>query len=81
MSFEIFSAIWSHVNENEIKIVKKIKHFEKQKKNGLEIWWIHTCSQNLALIHSVVSEKTMSTDRRRTDDDGRPRDDSSSAVQ
>ncbi len=36
------------------------------KKNGLQIWWIGTCPQNLALIHSVVSEKTMSTD-----DDGR----------
>ncbi len=32
----------------------------------MEIWWIGTCPQNLALIHSVVSEKTMSTD----DDDG-----------
>ncbi len=35
--------------------------------------------QNLALIHSVVSEKRMSTDGRT--DDGRPRDNSSSAVQ
>ncbi len=64
--FEIFSPIWSHVNENEKNIVKNEK-FEKQKKNGLEIWWIGTCPQNLALIHSMVSEKTVSTDDGRTD--------------
>ncbi len=41
-------------------------------------------TKNLALIHSVVSKKTMSTDDRHgcmTTDDGRPHDDSSSAVQ
>ncbi len=88
MSFEIFTPIWSYINENEKKIVKN-QEFKilKNKKNGLEIWWIGTCPQNLALIHSVVPEKTMSTDDgrttdgRKTDDDGRPRDDSSSAVQ
>ncbi len=55
---------------------KKTKQKLKiKKKNGLEIWWIGTCPQNLALIHLVGSEKTISTD------DGRPRDDSSSTVQ
>ncbi len=50
----------------------KILHFEKQKKkNGLEIWWIGTCPTNLALIQSVVSEKTMSTDDGRTTTDAR----------
>ncbi len=47
---------------------KKKKKIEKQKRYGLEIWWIDTCPQNLALIHSVVSDKTMSTDDRRTTD-------------
>ncbi len=75
MSFEIFSPVWSHVNENEKKFVKnqKFKIFEN-KKNGLEIWWIGTCPQNLALIHSVVSEKTMSPDDGRRTDDGRTTD-------
>ena len=34
--FEVFSPIWSHVNENEKKIVKKkkskLQNFEKEKK-------------------------------------------------
>ncbi len=34
----------------------------KNQKYGLEIWWLGTCPQNLALIDSVVSEKMMSTD-------------------
>ncbi len=47
---------------------------------------IGTFPKNLALIRSVVSEKTMSMDERRMTDgrrkyNGRPRDDSSSAVQ
>ncbi len=45
--------------------ISKIKIL-KNKKNCLEIWWIGICPKNLALIHSVVSKKTMSTD-----DDGR----------
>ncbi len=32
----------------------------------MKIFWIGTCHQNLASIHLTVSEKTMSTDRRRT---------------
>ncbi len=48
----------------------KITNFEQQ--NGLEIWWVGTCPKKLTLIRSVVGEKTMPTD-----DDGRPRDDSS----
>ncbi len=88
MSFETFTPIWSHVNKNEKKLAKiqnlkfhnSLSNFGRYGSGDLEIWWIGTCPQNLALIHSVVSEKTMSTNGRRTDD-GRPRDDSSSAVQ
>ncbi len=56
------------------KKCKKIK-FEKTTTKGkcLEIWWTDSVSQNLALIRLTVSEKTS--------DDGRPRDDSSSAMQ
>ncbi len=46
----------------------KLNFFLKQNINGLEIWWIGICPQNLALIHSVVSEKTISTDDERTTD-------------
>ncbi len=57
-----------------------MRNFENQKKNGLEIWWKGTFPQNLALMCLTGSEKTGFTDAGRTDD-GRPRDDSSSAVQ
>ena len=43
----------------------------KTEKNGLQIWWIATFSQNVALIRLTVSEKMRCTDGRRTDD-GRP---------
>ena len=66
MSFEFFLPYGPMLMETKKKKRKKIKNFEKKKKNYLEIWWIGTCPQHLALIHSVVSEKTMSTDGRRT---------------
>ncbi len=59
-----------------------MRNFEKQTKNCLEIWRKCIFPPNLALICMTGSEKTGFTDR--TDgrtDDGRPRDDSSSAVQ
>ncbi len=64
------------------------KILKNKKKSGPEIWWTGSFSQNLALIHLMVSEKTGFTDGR-TDgwmydaqtDAGRLRDDSSSAVQ
>ncbi len=45
--------------------IQKSKIF-KHGKNSLEIWWIATFPQKIALIHLTVSEKT-----RFTDDDGR----------
>ncbi len=41
----IFCPLWSYVNENKNKIVKKSKEKQKQKrkKNGLEIWWLDIC--------------------------------------
>ncbi len=57
-----------------------MQNFEKQQKNGLEIWWKGTFPPNLALICLTGSEKTGFTDDRRTDD-GRTRDGSSYAVQ
>ncbi len=59
------------------KIIKKIKNLNLGGKNGLEIVDRYLFPK-LALIRSVVSEKTMCA---RTADDGRPRDNSSSAVQ
>ncbi len=44
-----------------------MQNFEKWKKN-LEIWWIATFPQNLALIRFMVSEKTGVTDDGRTTD-------------
>ncbi len=65
-----------------------MQNFENKKKNGLEIWRKGTFPPNLALICMIGSEKMGftdgRTDGRRTDggtDDGRPRDDSRSAVQ
>ncbi len=54
------------------KTKKKIVKIQKSKifkngKNGLEIWWIATFPQNLALICVTVSEKTRFTDGRTTD--------------
>ncbi len=49
-------------NHKKSKILNFEKPKKKKKKNDMEIWWIGTCPQNLALIHSGVSEKTMSTD-------------------
>ncbi len=60
------------LRNQKFKILKIIK-------NGMEIWWIGICAQNLALILSVVSWK-MSMDDGHTDDDQRPRDDSRCAV-
>ena len=57
--------------------IKKYK-LKNRNKNGLEIWWIPTFPQNLALICFTVSEKTRFTDGR-TDDDGRLRQGISSA--
>ncbi len=37
-------------------------------KNALEIWWIPTFPQNLALISLTVYENMRFTDGRRTDD-------------
>ena len=58
-----------------------MQNFEK--KNGLEICRKGTFPPNLALICMTGSEKTGFTDDGQTDGrtDGRPRDDSSSAVQ
>ena len=42
----------------------------KNGKNDLEISWIGTFPQNLALIHLMVSEKTRFTGDGRTTDDG-----------
>ncbi len=58
------------LTKTEKKIVKiqKSKIF-KNGKIGLEIWWIATFPQNLALIRLTVSEKTYFTD-----DDGRTTD-------
>ncbi len=81
MSFEGFSPIWSHVNENEKKIVKnqKMQNFE-QHKNDVETWWKGTFPPNLALVCLTGSDKTVFTEGGRMDD-GRARDDSSSDVQ
>ena len=49
----------------------KIENFENRKKNGLEIWWRGSYSQNLAWIHAAVSEKLEFTDGRM---DGRTTD-------
>ena len=62
------------LTKRKTKIIKKSNILKnKQQKNGLEIWWIGTFPQNLALIHLSVSEKTMSMAGRGTNDDGRPR--------
>ncbi len=53
------------INKNKIKI-KSLN----LKKNVVEIWWIGTFPRNLALIHSVVFEKTMPTDDGRSRDNG-----------
>ncbi len=55
MSFEVFSPIWSHVNENE-------------KKNDLEIWGKGTFPPNLTLFCMMGSGKTGFTDDGRTTD-------------
>ena len=66
-----------------MKTKKKIIKIQKSKifkngQNGLEIYWIATFPQNLALICLTVPEKTRFTDGRTTDD-GRPRHGISSA--
>ncbi len=91
------NLFFSHGNENGKNRKKsKMQNFVKQnknktkqnkkKKNGLEICCKGTFPPNLALICLTCSEKTGFTDERRADDgwttdDGRPRHDSSSAVQ
>ena len=61
-----------------------MQNFEKRKQNGREIWRKGTFPPNVALICLTGSQETGftngRTDGRRTDD-GRPREDSSSAVQ
>ena len=56
------------LTKNEKKNHKnlKFKNFEKRKKKRLEKWQIGTFPQNLARIHSAVSEKTELMDRRWT---------------
>ena len=63
MPFEMFTPIWSHVNENE-KFWKT-----KQRKNGLKICWIGTFPLYLALTCCTISEKkkTSFTDGQWTD--------------
>ena len=83
--FEFFSPIRSHMLTKNKNVKKKIHILENEtKQNGLKIWWIGTCHQNLVSIHLMVSEKVMSTggwiDGRCTDG-RRPHHDSSSAVQ
>ena len=84
LSFEVFSPMWSHVNENEKKIISNQK-CKVLKINSLDISWKGTVPPNLALIRLTGSEKTGFTDDGRTNEqlmeDGRPRDGSSAAVQ
>ncbi len=86
MSFEIFSPIWSHVKENEKKIRKKskIKNFEKQKKWSGDMVDRYLSPKFGINSFSGFRENDVdgrTDDGRTTTDDGRPRDDSSSAVQ
>ncbi len=47
----------------EEKIVKNQKSkFVKREQNGMQIWWIATFPQTVALIHWMVSEKTHFSD-------------------
>ncbi len=66
----IFSPIWSYINAKEKKIVKgeRFKILRKQKWSGdMVVGTIPPNSVFTNLIHSVVSEKTMSTDGRTPD--------------
>ncbi len=66
---ENFPPIWSHVNENEKKkIRKKInKILKNNNENCLEIWWTDTFPQNLALMVSEKNGFYTRTDGRTTD--------------
>ncbi len=72
---------WPYVNENGKKNVKKkskILKFEKQKRNGLEIWWIATCNKKFGVN---PLDGFWEKDVYGRTGEGRPRHDSSSAVQ
>ncbi len=66
-------------NRNNLKIETLKKKKKKKEKNRLGIWWMGSCPQNLACIHPSVSEIPESADDGRTTDDGRLRQNSSSA--
>ncbi len=72
MSFEIFSPIWSYVNENDKKNCKKSK-FENQQKNCLAIWWIGTFPKKIG-VNSFSALQWCLRKRGLRTDDGRPRD-------
>ena len=60
-TLEIFTPVWSYVNENEKKKSRIIKKFKilRNNKNGLEVQWTGRFPQNLALICLTVSEKAV----------------------
>ncbi len=77
---KFFFPIWSHVNENEKKILKEIKNANIWKNNNNEMLWRY--GENVPLHHiwhksawRVLRKRDLRTT------DGHPRDDSSSAMQ
>ena len=79
MSFEVFSLIWSHVNEMKKYIYKnqKCKILKKKRSGDIVKRYLST---KFGINFVTCSEKTDFTDDGRMDD-GRQLDDSSSAVQ
>ncbi len=84
MSFEIFSPIRSHVNENEKKKKNRIKSKIKILKNKETKWSGDMVDMYLSPRYGVDSFSGIRENGvygRTTTDDGRQRDTSSSAVQ
>ncbi len=71
-------CVEEEVNFKKIKSLSKKKK-EKEKRNGLKIWWIATFPPNLAWIGLSFSEKSTFTDHDEEEGDGRSRHGISSA--
>ncbi len=80
MSFEIFSPIWSHVNENEKKSLKN-KIFKKLKKKCSGDMMDRYLSPKFGVNPLDGFRESDVYGWTKMTDDGCPRDDSSSAVQ
>ena len=81
MSFETFSPIWSHINENKKKKIVKIKKNKKTKKTFSGDMVDRYISPKFAINSFSGIRENDVYGRPTTTDDGRQRDDSSSAVQ